>query len=136
MIDKLGPESAARYTSQHYNAASAASIGAAPSRIGLDRLDEAGVCLRAETDRVNILMPVRFGLPTLSLMEAFLHVRWKPIFEGRAETQIVDRCLWVRDRAKEIDGDLAGDLLDRVDVRQNLPMEHDSKERHADVSSA
>jgi hypothetical protein len=90
-IGKVGPNSAARYTSQHYNAASAASTLAGsilrhPSRVGLveAKIENLGSWIREHTDRVNILVSVQAGSPFLSLLEAFLHFRWDPIFEGRS----------------------------------------------------
>lgn len=58
-----------------------------PGTVGLTRLDapNVGQWMRVNTDRINILLPLALGLTTLSLLEAFLHVRWKPKFEGRAQ---------------------------------------------------
>ena len=80
-VGKVGPNSQARYTSQHYNMGSAlstlaASISKKPSALGLAAVDPL-------TDRVNILLPATYGDAPLSLLEAFLHCRWKPVFEGR-----------------------------------------------------
>ncbi len=91
-VGKVGPKSAARYTSQHYNPASARStlaqsilINAAKvEAVGID-LGSVGDWIRTHTDRVNLLLPTTFGIPILSLLESFLHVRWKPLFEGRLE---------------------------------------------------
>jgi len=91
-VGKAGANSAARYTSQHYNpkgatstlarsiltnAAKVGAVGVAPGLIG-DWIKE-------HTDRVNLLMPTASGLPILSLLESFLHVRWRPLFEGRPD---------------------------------------------------
>jgi hypothetical protein len=90
-VGKVGPNSQPRYTSQHYNAGSAPSTLAAsilkkPSSLGLDVVDPADLSalIKARTGRVNILLPASFGDGPLSLLEAFLHCRWKPVFEGRA----------------------------------------------------
>jgi hypothetical protein len=89
-VGKVGPNSQARYTSQHYNAGSApstlaASIMKRPSLLILEAVDSTalGALIKARTDRVNILLPASFGDGPLSLLEAFLHCRWKPVFEGR-----------------------------------------------------
>jgi len=92
-VGKAGAKSAARYTSQHYNPNSAMSTLARsiltnPAKLGLTSLDDAAVggWIRDNTARVNLLIPTSLGLPILSLLESFLHVRWKPLFEGRAVT--------------------------------------------------
>jgi len=92
-VGKVGPNSGPRYTSQHYNPNSsnsnlARSILAAPAKIGAAdvHLSTIGDWIKRETDRVNLLVPQSLGDPMLSLLESFLHVRWKPIFEGRAES--------------------------------------------------
>ena len=89
-VGKVGQKSAARFVSQHYlpNSAMsnlAKSILTHPASVGASGLDATtvGDWIKAHTDRVSILMPADFGLPLLSLLEAFLHVRWKPLFEGR-----------------------------------------------------
>ena len=91
-VGKVGPKSAARFTSQHYNPASARSTLAQSilknaTRVAASGLDVASVggWIREHTDRVNLLLPITAGLPILSLLESFLHVRWKPLFEGRSE---------------------------------------------------
>jgi len=92
-VGKVGPKSAARYTSQHYNPAGAGStlarsILANAAKVGAFGVDNGSVggWIRKNTDRVNLLLPRSFGLAILSLLESFLHVRWKPLFEGRAES--------------------------------------------------
>ena len=92
-VGKVGPKSGARYTSQHYNPASAGSTlassilanAAKVEAIGFDN-ESVGNWIKMHTDRVNLLVPRTFGLPILSLLESFLHVRWKPLFEGRSES--------------------------------------------------
>jgi hypothetical protein len=93
-VGKVGPKSAARYTSQHYNPASAGSTLAQSVlnnaiRVGAVGVDQTSVgqWIKNHTDRVNLLLPTDLGLPTLSLLESFLHVRWQPMFEGRAGTE-------------------------------------------------
>jgi hypothetical protein len=89
-VGKAGPNSHARYSYQHYNASSAASTLAGslmrnPGICGVQiaELSDVGQWIRKNTDRVNVLVPETFGDPLLSLLEAFLHVRWKPVYEGR-----------------------------------------------------
>lgn len=92
-VGKAGAKSAARYTSQHYNPNSAMSTLARsiltnPAKLGLTSLDDAAIggWIRDNTARVNLLITAPLGLPILSLLESFLHVRWNPLFEGRAPT--------------------------------------------------
>jgi hypothetical protein len=93
-VGKVGQKSAARYTSQHYNAGSAMSTLAASILTNARRVGAEGIYspaigdwIRTHTDRVNLLMPISLGLPMLSLLESFLHVRWKPVFEGKPESE-------------------------------------------------
>lgn len=88
-VGKVGPKSQARYTSQHYNPRSAQSTLAASMiadavRMGLGEADmaEIGSWIRANVDRVNILLPVRLGVPVLTLLESFLQCRLRPRYEG------------------------------------------------------
>lgn len=90
-VGKVGANSGPRYTSQHYNAASAASTLAASllkegGEIGVTGLtiESAGDWIKNNTTRTNFLMKTECGVPTLSLLEAFLHCRLKPRFEGFA----------------------------------------------------
>jgi hypothetical protein len=88
-IGKAGAKSQARYTSQHYNPASAASTLAAsllhdPAMAVAPGFDPArpGEWIKARCARVNILLPEASGRPILALLEAFLHARLKPRYEG------------------------------------------------------
>ena len=65
----------------------ARSILADPARVGTAGIDELNVgdWIRQHTDRINLLAPASLGDPMLSLLESFLHVRWKPLFEGKGE---------------------------------------------------
>ncbi|MGH9350555.1 MAG: carbon-nitrogen hydrolase family protein [Terriglobia bacterium] len=92
-VGKVGPNSGPRYTSQHYSPGSAGSTLAGsilkdPTKVGAVGVDSGSVgdWIKNNTDRVNLLLPVSSGLPILSLLESFLHVRWKPQFEGRLES--------------------------------------------------
>ena len=92
---KAGPNTKARYTSQHYNAKSsgsnlANSLITLGERIGIAGLNvsTAGDWIKQNTMRVNILFPINMVDPrtlplALAYYEAFFHVRWKPVFEGR-----------------------------------------------------
>ena len=90
-VGKVGPNSNARYTSQHYNASSAPSTLAATliksgSQIGALELtiDSAGHWIKTNTTRVNFTLSASHGVAVLSFLEAFLQCRLKPIFEGFA----------------------------------------------------
>lgn len=86
-IGKVGPNSNARYTSQHYLAGSARStlaaslIASPPMDQGFDPA-QAGTWIRERTCRLNILLPANRPRELLSLLEAFLHLRFRPRFEG------------------------------------------------------
>jgi hypothetical protein len=93
-IGKVGPNSGPRYTSQHYNRASAnsnlaQSILSNPRKLGALEIapESVGDWIKLNTDRVNLLVPATDGVPVLSFLESFLHVRWKPVFEGRSEAE-------------------------------------------------
>ncbi len=88
-IGKVGPKSQARYTSQHYNPNSsnsnlAKSILKDKIKLGLHDLSEStvGNWIKSDTDRLNIILDERLGMPILSLLEAFLQCRLRPRFEG------------------------------------------------------
>lgn len=89
-VGKAGPNSQPRYSYQHYNASSAPSTLAGslirnPAVVGIEGIEASNIgrWIREHTDRVNFLLPEELGDPVLSLLEAFLHVRWNPVFEGR-----------------------------------------------------
>ena len=88
-IGKAGPNSDARYRSQHYNPNSAGSTLAGsilkhPSKIGIASVpaDSVGNWIKVHTDRINLLLPTSYGKPMLSELESFLHTRWRPTYEG------------------------------------------------------
>lgn len=87
-IGKVGPNSNARYVSQHYSGSAmstlAGSLANDPQMVnikGFDRLkpDE---WIKKSTCRVNILMSAGQRKEVLSLLEAFLHARLRPRYEG------------------------------------------------------
>ena len=86
-VGKVGPNSNARYTSQHYSAGSALSTLAGsltasrPADAGFDPAD-CGAWIKSRTHRLNVLMPATRPRELLSLLEAFLHLRLRPRFEG------------------------------------------------------
>lgn len=88
-IGKAGPNSTARYTSQHYNPNSArstlaASLASDPRMVGLAAFNPAapGDWIRSATSRVNILLDNKHGTLLLAMLEAFLHLRLRPRYEG------------------------------------------------------
>jgi hypothetical protein len=92
-VGKVGAHSGPRFTYQHYNGSAMSTLSgsiilnqAKVNAVGLDT-KTAGDWIKANTDRIDILMPATFGVAVLSLLEAFLHVRWKPMFEGRGDIE-------------------------------------------------
>ncbi len=90
-IGKAGPKTKERYTSQHYNINSAKStlaksISKDPSLSEhVDGLNSGDLrdWIKRETSRVNVLMSSTRSKHILALLEAFLHARLKPRYEGR-----------------------------------------------------
>jgi hypothetical protein len=99
-VGKVGPKSNARFVSQHYglkaSSSLARSILADRARIAglvpdcppgvINALDErdVGDWIRGNTTRFHVFLPESTGPAALSLLEAFLHCRLKPCFEGKA----------------------------------------------------
>ncbi len=88
-VGKVGPNSQARYTSQHYGASSsnsnlAKSILSARDELMLSTLSESnvGAWIKANVDRTNFLLDASCGVPVLTLLESFLQCRLRPRFEG------------------------------------------------------
>ena len=93
-VGKAGPNSSARFTSQHYNPGSAPSTLAATlikagNKIGIENLtnDSAGSWIKQNTTRTNFLLDINCGIAVLSLFEAFLQCRLNPKYEGFASQQ-------------------------------------------------
>ena len=89
-IGKAGPKSNARYMVQHYNAQSAPSTLAKslandPHMLAVESFDpdNPGAWMKAMTHRVNILLSSKRRKELLSLLEAFLHLRLRPRYEGQ-----------------------------------------------------
>ena len=85
-VGKVGPNSNARYTSQHYNPASSRS-NLAKSLLRsqkVEGIEEAtvGDWIKQHTTRVNILVDTETGPLVRNLLEAFLQCRLSPEFEG------------------------------------------------------
>ena len=90
-VGKAGPNSAARFCSQHYGANRAPSTLARSllknqDSIGVGGLDDTNVesWICRETTRINFLIPSKYGVFALSLLEAFVQCRLQPEFEGFA----------------------------------------------------
>jgi hypothetical protein len=92
-VGKAGPKSNARFNSQHYSPGRSMSNLAYsiirakeiwPS-FGISTIDEknVGKWIRQNTDRDHFFIPAEKGRFALSLLEAFLHCRLNPIFEGK-----------------------------------------------------
>ncbi len=88
-VGKAGPNSDARFRSQHYNPRSAASTLAAsilknPTPVGNPAVDDdsVGDWIRENADRVNFILPERVGIEVLTLLEAYIQCRLKPVYEG------------------------------------------------------
>ena len=100
-VGKAGPKTAARFISQHYglNAPStlAKSILAHRARVApllpAQRANQAmdlseqnvGRWIETNTSRTHVFLPTSAGPFALSLLEAFMQCRFKPLFEGRTE---------------------------------------------------
>jgi hypothetical protein len=90
-VGKVGPNSGPRFRYQHYTGSALSTLSGSilsnQGRVGALGLDRktAGDWIRSNTDRIDVLMPATFGIPILSLLESFLHVRWNPLFEGRED---------------------------------------------------
>ncbi len=90
-VGKAGPNSDARFRSQHYNAASAPSTLAAsilkdsaPIGNPVVDLSSVGDWIKQNTDRTNYILKARYGIGVLTLLEAYLQCLLKPVYEGFA----------------------------------------------------
>jgi hypothetical protein len=90
-VGKVGQNSQARFTSQHYlpsstNSNLAKSVLAHKDELGLNALTEVtvGGWLKENTERVNFILDAQLGVPVLTLLEVFLQCALKPRFEGFA----------------------------------------------------
>lgn len=87
-IGKAGPQSNARFSSQHYNPKSAQSTLAA-SILMDNNIRDMGAnenniseWIKNNCRRVDILLDKKLGIFTLELVEAILHYKYEPIYEG------------------------------------------------------
>ncbi len=93
-VGKAGPNSNARFCSQHYGTKApstlAKSLLKSGSSLGIAGLDptnvKAWIC--ENTTRLNFLMPVEHGIFALSLLESFVQCRLLPEFEGFAAQRV------------------------------------------------
>lgn len=88
-VGKAGPKSAARFCYQHYGVNRAPSTLAASlvkakfaSNGHVVTADTVAEWICAYTSRINFLLPARYGVTVLSLLEAFVQCRLDPEFEG------------------------------------------------------
>lgn len=93
-IGKAGPNSGPRFTSHHYNLSAPSSLArslvndpALAVESGFDPLVP-GEWIKANSCRVDILMPSHRPMELLSLLEAFLHLRLRPRYEGKSRLRI------------------------------------------------
>lgn len=87
-IGKAGPKSNARFLSQHYNPKSAKSTLSASILTDKNMQDKGitehnvGDWIRKNCQRIDILVDASLGIFTLELIEAALHYKYEPIYEG------------------------------------------------------
>ncbi|MCZ7641867.1 MAG: hypothetical protein M5U33_02745 [Pseudorhodoplanes sp.] len=88
-VGKVGPNSHARYSYQHYKAGSAMSTLAsslladkALSDLAETDPSAVGAWIKGNIDRVNFVVEASLGIHLLTLLEAFLQCRLKPRYEG------------------------------------------------------
>ena len=88
-VGKVGPNSQARYTSQHYGPSSsnsnlAKSVLGGRDELGISAVSKSnvGAWIKNNVDRTNYLLDSECGIPMLTLLESFLQCRLKPRFEG------------------------------------------------------
>jgi hypothetical protein len=102
-VGKAGPKTQARFTTQHYGLHAKSTLARsllahrprlsemlAPDTVnGIADLSEAtvGSWIRQNTRRIHFFLPASLGAAPLLLLEAFLHCRLKPCFEGQFESQ-------------------------------------------------
>ena len=88
-VGKVGTKSGARYVSQHYSPTSAKSTLAASLLKDREAIVEhhlthatVGDWIKENTDRANLLVDTSCGMPALTLLEAFVQCRLRPVYEG------------------------------------------------------
>lgn len=87
-IGKCGPNSNARFLSQHYNPGSSKSNLASSMlsdvqmrKLGINETN-VGEWIKTNCRRIDILLDSNLGIFTLELIEAILHYKFEPIYEG------------------------------------------------------
>jgi hypothetical protein len=86
-VGKVFEKSSARYKQQHYSPASSNS-NLAKSLLNDGKYSKkfdkqtVGDWIKDNTRRINMLLPASRGVFTLNLLEAFLHARLRPKYEG------------------------------------------------------
>ena len=88
-VGKVGPNSRARYTTQHYNPRSSRSNLAksllndecAMSKYNLSQ-ETIGEWIKNNTDRVNFIIDADYEGSMLDLLEVFIQCRLQPAYEG------------------------------------------------------
>jgi hypothetical protein len=89
-VGKTGPNSAARFCSQHYGIKAPSTLAKSllrlQSSIGISGVEQSNVkaWICEHTRRVNFLIPSKYGVFSLSFLEAFIQCRLQPEFEGFA----------------------------------------------------
>lgn len=87
-IGQAGPNSQPRYCSQHYTGGAGSTLSRSlisdltMTTIPRSDSNALGEWIKKETNRVNILLSIDRKRELLSLLESFLHVRLKPLYEG------------------------------------------------------
>lgn len=87
-IGKVGPKSNARFLSQHYNPNSSKSNLASSilndSKINYLNLNEKNISdwIKNNCQRIDILLDESLGIFSLELIEAILHYKYQPVYEG------------------------------------------------------
>jgi hypothetical protein len=87
-IGKVGPNSNARYNSQHYNPESSRSnlaksiLSDKYFSINNIKNDEIGDWIKENTQRINIILDKNIGILTLGFIESFAILYYKPRYEG------------------------------------------------------
>ena len=87
-IGKAGPSSNARFTNQHYSPSSSQSNLSKSilqdedmQNLGITA-DNVGEWIKQNTRRIDIILDESLGIFTLELVEAALHYRYEPKYEG------------------------------------------------------
>ena len=86
-IGRAGSNSNARFLSQHYNQSAKSTLAAsilADKKMQNKGINEINVgdWIKNNCRRIDILLDVNLGIFTLELIEAALHYRYEPIYEG------------------------------------------------------